>query len=49
VVVELLLENKGTWAPEEVRIVGLGEILPGAISTVLKSRSAKVVSCLSKM
>jgi len=31
VVVELFVKNKGTWAPEEVRMVGLGEILPGAI------------------
>jgi len=31
VVLELLVENKGIWAPEEVRIVGFGEILPGAI------------------
>jgi hypothetical protein len=36
VVLELLVENRGTWAPEEVRIEGLGEILPGAISVVLK-------------
>ena len=35
-VVELLVENKGTWAPVEVRIVGLGEILPGGISVVLR-------------
>ena len=34
VVVELSVEYKGTWAPEEVRMVGLGDILPGAISVV---------------
>ena len=33
---ELTTENKGSWAPEEVRIVGLGEILPGGISVVLR-------------
>ena len=29
--VELLAEKRGTWVPEEVRMVGLGAILPGAI------------------
>ena len=41
---ELLAEKRGTWVPDEVRTVGLGEILPGAILGL--GRREVIMACL---